>query len=276
MVETEYVLGTHHRELERLGRQHEVWKANALAAWRLAGVGPGHTVLDIGAGPGYAALDLASLVEPGGKVIAVERSRRFLEALERTAATRGLTNVHTVEADLLEADLGDEIADVAWCRWVLSFVAKPGQVIDRVARALRHGGIAIFHEYVDYGRWSLIPRCPDLDLFVREVMASWRDAGGEPDVAGYIVSQLSRVGLTIVSIRPHCATVAPGDPLWEWLAEFVGSGVERLVGTGRLTAHAGERVMAAMRNAACNPNSRMATPCALEIVARSACRRDST
>ena len=81
--EVDYVLGTHDDEVTRLGVQHRVWRPRVLDAWRRAGFQAGQRILDIGSGPGFAALDLAEIVGSAGQVLAVERSRRFLDVLER-------------------------------------------------------------------------------------------------------------------------------------------------------------------------------------------------
>src|SRR5258706_12182820 len=87
-IERDYVLGTHDEEIARLGVQHGVWRALVLAAWRRAGFAAGQTIVDLGCGPGWAALDLADVVGPAGRVIAVDRSRRFLDALPAAARAR--------------------------------------------------------------------------------------------------------------------------------------------------------------------------------------------
>ena len=49
--QTDYVLGTHDEEIARLGVQHAAWRADALAAWRTAEIGPRQmsaAVLDMG------------------------------------------------------------------------------------------------------------------------------------------------------------------------------------------------------------------------------------
>ena len=66
MAEGDYVLGTQDEEIERLGLQHRVWRPRMLDAWRRAGIGVGHRIVDVGAGPGYATLDLAEIVGRGG------------------------------------------------------------------------------------------------------------------------------------------------------------------------------------------------------------------
>ncbi len=112
----DYVLGTHDDELSRLGLQHRVWRPRALDVWRRAGFTVGQTLLDIGCGPGYASIDLAEIVGPAGRIVAIDRSRRFLDALESTRLQRGLDNIVTHELDLDEASLPNVAADGAWCR----------------------------------------------------------------------------------------------------------------------------------------------------------------
>src|SRR2546426_12762513 len=101
--EKDYVLGTHDDEIARLGLQHRVWRPRALDAWRRAGFTMGQTILDIGCGPGYATLDLAEIVGPAGRVVALDRSRRFLDVLEANRLQRGLENISVVEMELDEA-----------------------------------------------------------------------------------------------------------------------------------------------------------------------------
>jgi SAM-dependent methyltransferase len=78
--------------------------------------------LDAGCGPGYATSDLAEIVGPPGRVWALERSRRFLDALE--ALHGPLPNVERVELDLDVAPFPEMQADGAWVRWVLCFVRR--------------------------------------------------------------------------------------------------------------------------------------------------------
>src|SRR5262245_9010038 len=104
-TEGDYVLGTHDEEVERLGLQHRVWRPRVLDAWSRAGFSTGQTILDIGCGPGHATFDLAGIVGPTGRVVGLERSRRFLDVLESERRRLGLENVETREVDLDENDL---------------------------------------------------------------------------------------------------------------------------------------------------------------------------
>lgn len=264
--ERDYVLGTDDGEIERLGLQHRVWRPHMLDAFARAAIRPGLTILDVGAGPGFAALDLAEIVGPAGRVIAAERSRRFLDALGAGAERLGLTNVQTMQIDVAERGFGAKIADAAWCRWLLSFVADRPRVIAQVAAALRPGGTAIFHEYGDYGSWRMLPPSLDVDRFRDLVMKSWRDGGGEPNVALELPPLLAAEGLEIVSVRPLTQIVGRNDFAWQWPAAFMASGALRLAELGYVQAEEAERLAGALD--ALPAGTLMMTPMVVEIIAR--------
>jgi SAM-dependent methyltransferase len=126
--DNDYVLGTNDAEIARLSLQHRVWRATALDAWMRAGIRAGAAVVDVGAGPGHATLDLAELVGSTGRVVGQS------------------------------IDASD--CDAAWCRWVACFVTSPAVLLANIRRALKTGGIAIFHEYIDYASWRFVPCVP--------------------------------------------------------------------------------------------------------------------
>jgi len=266
MSEGDYVLGTQDEEIDRLGLQHRVWRARMLDGWARAGIGPGQRVLDVGAGPGFASVDLAEIVGPAGRVFAFERSRRFLSALEARAAQLGLTNIEAREHDVAQAPLGTDMADAAWCRWVLSFVADPQATVRHIAQALRPGRVAIFHEYADYGAWQMMPPNPDVDRFRTLVMQSWRDSGGEPDIALQLPAMLAAAGMEVVETRPLIRIVRPRDFDWSWPAAFMTVNAARLHELGYASKEEAARFARALAD--CPDETLMITPLVAEIVAR--------
>ena len=169
-----------------------------LDALTRAGATVGSRVLDIGAGPGFATLDLAEIVGDSGEVVAAERSDRFVTALREAVASHGLKNVRVHELDLMSEPIQAAGFDVAWCRWVASFVKSPEQLVSAIRQTLRVGGRVVFHEYADYRTWRLAPRRHAVEAFVAEVMASWKATGGEPDVALALPSCSSPQGFVLL------------------------------------------------------------------------------
>jgi SAM-dependent methyltransferase len=237
-----------------------------LDAFRRARIGPGATVVDIGAGPGFAATDLAEIVGPSGKVLAVERSRRFLDVIDGRARRLGLGNIETLERDVSDYGFGESFADASWCRWLLSFVSDPRRTVGHIAAALKPGGRAVFHEYADYGDWRMLPPDRDVEHFRTLVMKSWRDAGGEPDVALALPGWLAEQGLEIVEMRPLIHAVRKGDFMWQWPASFMASGARRLAELGYVEAEESERLATALDRMP--DGSWMTTPMVLEVIAR--------
>ena len=126
-------------------------------------------------------------------------------------------------------DFGEGIADGAWTRWVLAFVADPGARSSRTSPArFSPGGVALFHEYIDYQAWRLVPPTPTSTATASWSIKSWRDSGGEPDAALDLPRQLAAAGLELVAIRPMVEIITADDPMWQWPASFVATNASRL------------------------------------------------
>ena len=267
-LERDYLLGTHDEEIARLALQHRVWRPRALDAWRRAGITVGDTVLDVGSGPGHAALDLAEIVGPAGRVVAIDRSRRFLDWLEAARAARALANITTHEIDLDQDPLPQVSADAAWSRWVFAFVQRPRDLLTRVAAALKPRGVLVMHEYIDYAAWRMSPRSPEFEAFVQAVIASWRASGGEPDIGLDLPRWLEELGFDLRSLTIHIDLIAPSDYAWHWPRAFIDVGVRRLVDLGRLSEAQAQGVVRAVAAGETTPGTRMVNPAVLEIIAK--------
>jgi SAM-dependent methyltransferase len=267
--ERDYLLGTHDEEIERLGLQHRVWRSRTLDAWRRAGFTTGQTLLDIGCGPGYAALDLAELVGRRGRVLAIDRSRRFLDALGAMRAQRGLglEQLTTHELDLDHGELPAVQADGAWARWVFAFLKRPRDLLVRVADRLKRGAALVAHEYFDYSTWRVTPRSPEFEDFVGVVTESWRADGGEPDIGLELPLWLAELGFETRSLLPLVDVVPSSSFVWQWPASFLDVGLRRMVEIGRLTPERAREIGAAFETTAKHPQALMITPAVLEIIA---------
>jgi ubiquinone/menaquinone biosynthesis C-methylase UbiE len=268
MTERDYVLGTHDEELHRLGLQHRVWRPRALDAWRRAQFTAGQTLLDAGCGPGYAALDLASIAGPTGRVVAVDRSARYLEALQQAARNDGIEHISTYERDLDRDPLPDVRADGAFVRWVFAFLTRPRDLLQRVLGTLRPGGTLVVYEYFDYRTWRFAGRAPLFEEFVTAVMKSWRSVGGEPDIGLALPAWIEEEGAEVVSLQTITHVISPADEMWQWPKTFVEVGLQRLVELGELDARRADAIRDEFAAAEAAPHARMVTPGVLEILAR--------
>jgi 16S rRNA (cytosine967-C5)-methyltransferase len=78
----------------------------AMAVARALDPQPGHRVLDLCAAPGGKTTHLSALMGGRGEIVAVERHSGRAEALRRTAARMGATNVEVRTADATETIAG--------------------------------------------------------------------------------------------------------------------------------------------------------------------------
>ena len=266
-ADRDYILGTHEKEISRLGLQHDVWRPVVLDCWKRAGISAGKRVLDIGAGPGYAAIDLAEIVGPTGEVVALERSSKFVNAFREMVRARSPGNIQIHEIDLMTDDLPAGDYDFAWCRWVVSFVDDPPLLIKKLGRDMPKGSLSIFHEYGHYETWRFFPRLPMQERFREHVIATWRESGGEPDGAAQLPELLSDNGFVICSSRPHVFCLRPDDYMWQWPATFIEIYLPRLIEMGRIDEEFADKVRGDLASAERNRNVLMLTPLVLEIIA---------
>ena len=265
--ERDYVLGTHDEEIERLGLQHRVWLSRASDAWRRAGFTTGQTLLDVGCGPGWATLDLAGIVGRDGLAVGIDRSRRFLDAARARASALGCEHVQFHELDLDEQPLPRLQVHGVWSRWVYAFVKDPRALLARVAAVMRPGAAMVLHEYVDYRAWRVSPPRPEFQWFVEQVIASWRDHGGEPDVGMTLPQWLADLGLELSELRPLVDAPQPHEFGWRWPLAFVDVGLDRLVELGRVPRDKADAVRRAFHESQAAPGAFNLTPTVLEIIA---------
>ncbi len=267
-MDDDYVLGTHDGEIARLGLQHQVWRPHMLHAWMSAGMTQGSRVIDFGAGPGFASFDAADIVGPQGEVVAIERSQHFLNFAGRELERRGAKWLRLVEGDLMRDDFELAGFDIAWCRWVASFVTSPAILVETVFRSLRVGGRAVFHEYQSYATWRMIPTSHRIDNFVRQVMASWRDSGGEPDIVPTLIPIMNEAGFKIIELLPLIFAVRPADFMWHWAAAFIESNSQRLVDLGKASHQWAHEVQGEFIALSANPDAILVTPMVMDIIAQ--------
>ena len=261
MNDGDYVLGTRDDEVRRLGLQHDIWRERLLAAFARAPIQIGQTIVDVGAGPGFVTAELSGLVGPSGKVIALERAAQFLAEMR----ARALPNVEVREQDVSEP-FGIKSADASWCRWLLSFVSDAAAVVRNIADALRPGGLAIFHEYAAYETWRMMPPSPEHERFRTLVEQSWRDSGGEPDVALWLPQWLDAAGFDIVDTRTYADIITPGTPKWEWPRSFMETGARRLHELGYIGEDEARMFGDLLDDP--DPAAHMLTPLVAEVIAR--------
>lgn len=266
-AEREYVLGTDDAELQRLSFQHRLWAETASRHWRLAGVAPGMTVLDLGCGPGFVTRDLAQLLGPSGRIIAIDASPRYVDFVHRTPAPPGSAPIEARVGDAHEPGVADASIDAAYSRWVFTFLPEPGRAIASVAKALKPGGTFTIHDYHKWEEISWGPTNDTAESLRRAVLSSYRAANADTRVAQKLPGLMHAAGLIVRDILPIQLIARPGDALWQWPRTYFKSFLPRLVAGGHMSEsemHAIEREWDALER---DPAAFFYTPPQLAVIA---------
>jgi predicted O-methyltransferase YrrM len=144
-----YVLGFADRERQRLLLQSDAYEPATEYALRKAGIGPGMNVLDVGTGAGGVALVAARLVGEEGNVTAVDRSLEMVEFARRRVAAGGYSanRVQVEQADVTRWT-PPRPYDAVLGRLILMDLEDPVDVLRRLTRVVRPGGLVIMADFV--------------------------------------------------------------------------------------------------------------------------------
>jgi SAM-dependent methyltransferase len=264
----EYILGTEAEELERLRFQHQVWVKELYALAERAGLLEGQSVLDLGCGPGFTTLELAQMVGPGGRVIARDQSERFLAALRRESVRLGLRQVEASAGAVETLALPDASLDAAYARWLFCWLPDPLDVLMRVARALRPGGLLLLQEYLDWGAMQLLPGGPAFARGVEACLASWKTGGATIDFAARIPALATRAGFAIEHLSPRARLGRVGSLEWRWLDQFFRIYLPKVVERGLLAPAELDAWLAEWQERARGGTSFVATPTMADVILR--------
>ncbi|MYC14211.1 MAG: methyltransferase domain-containing protein [Gemmatimonadetes bacterium] len=227
----DYLLGTNDEELHRLQAQHNTWQAETTDLWDRATFRAGQTILDLGCGPGFTSLELGERVGAGGRVLAVDGSKKFADFLRHRAASASMTQIEVVVADVRTLDLPVASIDAVFARWLLCFIEEPQKVIEQVARTLKRGGHLLVMDYCTYGAFVAQIQYPHLR---RVLQAVHRSFGDGLEIGDKLPQLMERCGLEVVEVIPIGGIARPGNRIWCWIEDFLRMYLPELVARGAL------------------------------------------
>ena len=171
------------------------------------GVGAGWQCLEVGAGAGSVTRMLCDRVGPAGRVLAVDLEPALLADL--TAPNLEVRRLDVVTDELPEAEF-----DLIHTRSVLLHIPQRDDVLAKLIRALRPGGVLLLEE-VDVTPAFAVPDCQ----FLRTIQAAWHrliEAGADIHWAGTVPSLLEPAGLVDVGSHRDHVTFTGASPMAEF------------------------------------------------------------
>ncbi len=259
-----------HGHHESVLRSHEWRTAGNSAAYLLAHLRPGMSLLDVGAGPGTITVDLAELVAPG-RVQGVDASADVIAKASSLAAERGLANL-TFEVDDAYALAADDGSfDVVHAHQVLQHLTRPVDALREFRRVLAPGGVVAVRD-VDYEGVISYPMIPALREWLDVYLRVHRRVGGEPAAGRRLKAWAHEAGFTdVTSTASLWLFESPQDRAWwggMWADRVLHSSfAEHAVSHGIADRAALERISAGWREWAAQPDGWLLLPHG-EVLAR--------
>jgi SAM-dependent methyltransferase len=228
----DYSLGVDDAERARLLAQCAMHRTEAELLLDRVGLRPGDRALDLGCGP-LGVLDLlAERVGPSGRVVGIDREKRYLEIARQELDARGFDGVELVAADATGTDLAPASFDLVHERLVLNNVPQPAAVVAEMVRLTRPGGHVAVQD-VDWLTWTCLPEHPDWNLLREKAAAVW---SGDVHLGRRLPALLRGAGLVDVEMVPHLRVFRPGEPYHRLLVRFIALHRARILDVGSATA----------------------------------------
>lgn len=231
----QYILGHSNEELDRLIQQARFFGDLTDQVLRLAGLGPGMRVLDVGCGTGDVSFLAANLVGPEGEVIGVDKSPEAIALASQRATAAGLTNVHFETQDLSELSL-DQPVDALIGRLVLMYFADPAVLLRRLSGFLKPDGLVVFHE-LDISASKSEPVCDLFETTTDRLEQTFTRAGADIRMGLKLAQVFQEAGLP----RPHMIQGArvengPDSEAYHVVAQLTRTLLPLMERTGVVTA----------------------------------------
>jgi SAM-dependent methyltransferase len=214
--EAGYTLALDPAEIGRYRLMAERARADEVELWRLAGVGPGARVADVGCGPGALLPLLAAEVAPDGEVTGVDADASAVAAA--TAYTAGTARVSVRSAPADRTGLPAGAFDTVMVRHVLAHNGGREQaIVDHLATLLRPGGCLYLAD--GYGKgMATVPDVPILEEITERYRAFHAGRGNDLRTGLHLAGWLRGAGLEVLDFRGRYQIVQfpPGlrPPAW--------------------------------------------------------------
>ncbi|HEY1831086.1 MAG TPA: methyltransferase domain-containing protein [Acidimicrobiales bacterium] len=202
-----------HGHHEAVLRSHTWRTAENSAAYVLAHLSQGLSLLDVGCGPGTITADLAELVAPGA-VIGIDAAAEVIEQAQSVVTERGLTNLTFAVQDLFDLPYEDDTFDVVHLHQVLQHLSDPVGALVELRRVLKPGGILAARDG-DYGAFAWAPPDPRLDRWLEVYLAVTARNGHDARIGPKLLGLARQAGFVDVAFTSSTWTyVDPETKAW--------------------------------------------------------------
>jgi ubiquinone/menaquinone biosynthesis C-methylase UbiE len=240
-----------HRALARVHRRATI------ELLQRAGIRPGMMCLDVGCGSGDFSFDLGRLVEPGGKVIAIDVDDVNVGICEAETKARKIANIEFRVANINDCELPQEF-DLAYARAVLSHLQEPEKVLAKIRNAIRPGGIVVIID-TDFRAHFAEPECPALKRFVDYYVGTLERRGGNANIGPRLPALLNRAGFENIQISVYQNAGTQGEEKL-LVAMTMESIADAVIAEGLASREDVDQTVSEFYDFARNPNTLLSGP----------------
>ena len=267
-VDKNYILGSDLEELNRLHFQHKVWSREAFTLWDKMALTLGKHILDMGCGPGYTSFDLATIVGSEGKVVGIDKTEGYIQYAKEQTLHRHLDQLSFIMTGIIDSNFDDNSFDAVYSRWVLSWIKDVEEVIAKVAKTIKPGGLFMFQEYLNWGTLAIYPQTKEVNTVIAACRESWVQMDSEINIGPLLPELLADYNFEIIhqQILPKMGNSS--SLVWQWPGTFLKIYSLKLVEYGLLTAKQREDFLPVWSELEKNPNAFICGPLMMEVVGK--------
>ena len=230
----EYILGHAASEIDRLIRQAAFFGDLTAHTLKLAGLGPGMRVLDVGCGAGDVSLLAASIVGPSGSVTGVDMNADTVKLTQSRIEAAKISNVTIEAGDITRLPYAGEF-DALIGRLIVLYLGDPVAGMKAFRGYVKPGGLIYFQEL---GRppMTSIPAVPLYDQARGWIEAAFERGNIELYMGMRLAGLYRAAGLPAPSMLGLSRIeTGPDSPAYEYLAQTVSSLLPLIERTGVAT-----------------------------------------
>lgn len=216
---TDYILGVNQAELERLEFQHGVWKDVTDKFLEKINIQKGWKCLDSGAGPGFVSMQLLELTGGAGEVTALEPGEFYLDHFRNFCKINNIENVKFLNSDIENADLEENYYNLIFMRWVIDFVPDAENLLMKLIRSLKKGGVIAIQDYA-YEGIALFPKGGPFDNIAEYVKSYWVAGGGDPYFTVKIPKYFRENNISLDEYSPVSLAGGNDSNIFKWAYLF--------------------------------------------------------
>jgi ubiquinone/menaquinone biosynthesis C-methylase UbiE len=230
----EYILGHAASELDRLIRQAAFFGDLTAHTLKLAGLGPGMRVLDVGCGAGDVSLLAASIVGPSGSVTGVDMNGDTVKLVQSRIDGAKISNVTIEAGDITKLPYVGEF-DAVIGRLIVLYLGDPVAGMKAFRSYVRPGGLVYFQEFGQPQTTSM-PPVPLYDQARQWIEAAFQRGNIELYMGMRLAGLYRAAGLPAPSMMGMSRIeTGPDSPAYEYLAQTLRSLLPLIEKTGVAT-----------------------------------------